>query len=237
MRPKNYVLLAVVMLLLAACSQSGSQPVALATPLNQQGTPTPTATRASGTSPTVTPGQQRVLDANASVTTALFGITTATANIKAASALATPRKAISDALGSVRARLSAERTAAFGSVRNCPGVLSNAAQVRSAAAGVATGRARLAPVTANMRTQVNGLTQAVAVVAARLTALQGSLRAEPHPPAVVSASDVQTAMTSARTLASDTLTAAATADASASADVSKAFSLSGQAGAMATKTC
>ena len=237
MRPRNFVLLTVVMLLLAACSQSEPQPVALATPLNQQGTSTPTATRTSGTSPTVTPGQKRVLDANVSLTTALIGISSATADVKAASALSAPRKAIADSLGTVRARLSAERTAAFGSVRNCAAVLSNAAQVRTAAAAVAAGRARLAPVTGNMRAQAGRLTQAVAVVAARLAALQSALRAEPHPPAVVSASDVQTAMTSARTLASDTLTAAATADTSASADVSKAFSLSGQAGAMATKTC
>lgn len=243
MSVKNCVPMAAVMLLLAACSQSGPGPVALATPLatplSQPRSPsaTATATRTPRTTVTVTPGQQRVLDANASVSTALFGISAASARVKASSALSVPRKAVADSLGTARARLSAERTAAFGSVRNCTAVLSFAAQVRSAAAGVSAGRGRVGQVTASMRAQVNGLTQAVAVVAARLKSLQGTLAAEAHPPAVVSVSEVQTAMASARTFAATTLAAAASADASASAAVSKASSLSGQAGTLAAKTC
>ena len=178
-----------------------------------------------------------MLDATASVSTALFGISAATARVKASSALSVPRKAVVDSLGTARARLSAERTAAFGSVRNCTSVLSLASQVRSAAAGVSAGRSRGVQVTANMRAQVNGLTQAVAVVAARLKGLQGTLAAEAHPPAVVSVSEVQSAIASAKTFATSTLTAAASADASASAAVSKASSLSGQAGTLAAKTC
>jgi len=71
MSAKRYLPMAAVILLLAACSQSGPQPVALATPLNQPSSTTATATRVPGTSATLTPGQQRVLDSNTSLSTAL----------------------------------------------------------------------------------------------------------------------------------------------------------------------
>lgn len=230
--------MAAVTVLLAACSQSGPQPVAAATTMSQQSSPpTTSAPRVSGASATRTPGQQRVLDANASLSTALFGMSNATAKVKTTSALGAPRKAVSDSLGATRTKLSAERTAAFGSVRNCTLVLSYAAQVRTAAAGVATARARLMQVTAAMRTQVNGLTRAVATVAAELSILQTALAAEPHPPTVVSVSQVQSAMASARTFADSTLTAAASADAKATAAVSSADNTSVQATDLATKTC
>lgn len=239
MSVKSCVPMAAAMLLLSACSQSGPQPEALATPMSLPSSPpaTATATRAPRTSATISPGQQRVLDANASVSTALFGISAAIARVKASSELSVPRKAVADSLDTARARLSAERTAAFGSVRYCTSVLSLSGQVRSAAAGVSAGRGRVVQVTANMRARVNGLTQAVTTVAARLGVLQVVLAAESHPPTVVPLSDVQSAMASARTFASDTLIAAAAADASASDSVTKANSLSAQAGSIAAKTC
>ncbi|MEP7034081.1 MAG: hypothetical protein ABI662_01360 [Dermatophilaceae bacterium] len=228
---------AAVILLLAACSQGGPKHIAIA-PVGSAGTPTMSVTTAPpGTTTTVTAGQQRVLDANASLTAALFDVTSATSNVKATGALGAPRQGIANSLSTARTRLSAERSAAFGSVRSCTSVRSSSGQVQAAARAVATGRTGVMQVTAAMRKQVSSLTQAVATLALRLAALKADLAAEAHPPTVVSVSDVQSAIAAAKTFAADTLTTAAAADASASAAVTKANSLSAQALTLAAKTC
>lgn len=233
-------LLAAACLGLAGCS-SGNAGGASAPRTSSTAPPTSTTTATSPSSVaavSLTPGQQKVMAANARITASLFALTTAGSKVRVASDMSVPRRALADALTAQRTSLAHERAAAYGSAgRNCTLVRSNAAATWSAAARVRSAVASLRVVTARMRVSVTDLRTAMARVNADLAALRSAVAAEPHPPSVLTTTEVQQALTSAASLASTTLTTASATDAKSGASLASAAQMSGSASTISTKAC
>ena len=209
-----------------------SSPTASAEPSSS--TPTSPATVAPVS---LTPGQQRVMAANNTLTTSLFALTSASAGVRTASNLAAQRQAVADALAVGRAALARERASAYGSVRDCTAVRGNAATTWAAAARARSAVAAQYAGTARMRASLGPLQAAAARVTSDLAALRSAVAAEAHPPTVLGTTEVQQALAAASTLRSTTLADAAATDAKGSAALGNAAQMSGSASTIASKAC
>jgi len=228
-------------LALSGCTSGGSGPhptAASSSSTDSAGPGTSTSTSPATVAPvSLTPGQQRVMAANKTLTTSLFTLTSASAGVRTASNLSTQRQALADALAAGRAALARERASAFGGVRDCTSVRGNAAATWSAAARARSAVAAQSSGTARMRASLGPLQAAAARVGSDLAALRNAVAAEAHPPTVISTTEVQQALAAASTLRSTTLADAAATDAKGTAALGTAAQMSGSASTIASKAC
>ncbi len=119
---------------LALCGCGGGDGGGPVTPLASS-SPTSTASPTTSTAPVgTTPGQQKVLAANAVLGSALLRLATTTHTIQTDNgAVPTARARVTTAADSARNNLKSVRAAAYGSGKSCSSVLSHASATRSAA--------------------------------------------------------------------------------------------------------
>jgi hypothetical protein len=225
-----------LVLTLGACGGGGDNgPV---TPLSSTGTASATSSSGTATATADTPGQQKVLAANAVMGTALLRLATASRGIQTDNgAVPVARQAVTVAVNSARANLKSVRAAAYGTGKSCSSVFSHTSATRSAA-GRASAAARHVTTTLNrLRGDVGRLDAAVALVRKDLTALQAAIKAEPNPPPTVTTAEVNAAISGAVTLHKATIAFVGDAQSKVAANVSAAAKAASTASSVAAKAC
>ena len=233
---------ALSVLTVLGASSCSSAPAASTSAGGPATTPSATSSTTSPPSTTFAPvsltaGQQRVSAANQKLTASLFVLAGDGRTMKFANELATGRKAIAAATAHLRASLSAERTAAYGSTtHNCAGVRANLGGAAAARSQVDAAAASLDAVAARMRGSVATLQKQMATVNADFAALRAALAAEPHPPAVLGSTEVQAALSGSQSLAASTLQAASDTVSKDAAAVGSASQMVASGDTIATKS-
>jgi hypothetical protein len=191
-----------------------------------------------GALPSTSPAQSaEVSAANSVVTAALFTLAERSRTLADDKALASARKAAAEGFASARSHLVLERRAAYGGVRSCSSVVSQASSARAASARAANGRSAALAASTRLRAEVARLDQATAAVAKALSLLRSAVAGAQSPGSSVPAADVQNALTSAKALrtavlADITNTGRKTSEAAAGASRAAA-----SAASIAGKTC
>jgi hypothetical protein len=227
---------AALSLVLAGCGGGGDGgPV---TPLTSSSPTTSTASPTTTTPAGTTPGQQKVLAANAVLGSALLRLATTTHTIQTDNgAVPTARARVTTAANSARNNLKSVRAAAYGSGKSCSSVLSHASAARSAAGQASSANGGVRTALNRLRADVTRLDAAVAVVRIDLTKLQAAVKATPDPPTTVTTAEVAAAVAGAVSLHKATVAFIGDAGAKSNSNVSAAAKAAATASSVAGKAC
>lgn len=200
-------------------------------------TPTTPATAGQSLGAEDAAARTAVLSASQSLSIALAGLVAATHHAGSDAAIHTERDALLATLKSMRTALAAERGAAYGGVRSCPGVYTNLATVQASVGRLGAVRAQLAAQAAKVRADVGRMAAArasIATLVARLQAAASSAHDESQQQLV---DQVQAALAQETKDRTSLLAAAGAIDQKAASAAVAASGVLASAESMAAKVC